>query len=359
MQVRELVDVGRFFKDFIRDHQLPQKYQLLIDAVNQAAQNQNPENVPTHFDALLQIHEEAEKKVLSPAQSKLIDEYGATELLGRPAAARLERIFSEHRAHPQGMVSALQELLSETNRLAKRASQLIDVLDPMLVDLAPDESTEEEGRLWLYFADAASVNTIEDLEKAAGTWKQVLHHFSRMPGADGVAGRILQIHKYSPLELELAANIAVLVPLAFGIQWVLSRIEHVIRILQEAEKLKQMKIKTKIVKDLQKEAQDHRNKITSEAADEVQKKFKASPEARNAVEQGLKKVVAFIEGGGQLDIDVGSEEPSTDEAAEGEEASDRIELRALIARIRQDIKLLPAGGDEGVDESEESAAKGK
>ena len=79
-----------------------------------------------------------------------------------------------------------------------------------------------------------------------------------------------------------------------------------------------MKIKTKIIKDLQKEAEEQRKKITAEAADEIQKKYDADPEARNAAEQALKKIVSFIEGGGQLDIDLGPTEPGEGLAPVGE-----------------------------------------
>ena len=255
---------------------------------------------------------------------------------------RVDKIFIEHQAHPQGLSSSLQQLMKETNQLAKKANELISVLEPMLVDLQvdSDEMNENEGRLWLYFAEATSIITIEDLEAAAETWKQILHHFSRMPNASADSGRILQINKLSPLELELAANIALLMPLAFGIKWVLSRIEHVITICQEAEKLKQMKIKTKIVNDLYKEAQDQRKLIAKEAADAIESEFKADNEARNAAEKALKKIVAFIEGGGQLDIDLGDTTPDGSDSPDNEGDS-HAQLRELITSIRKDIKLLP------------------
>jgi hypothetical protein len=225
MQVRELVDLGRFFKTFIQEKQLVSQYKQLISAVNQAAQNQNPQDVQTQLQRLKELHTEAEQRILSPAQSKLMADYGADRLLGRQASEHLDEIFAQHQAHPQGLTEALQIMLNDTNALAKRAEQPINVLEPMLVDFATGEPNEGEGRLWLYFDNAASVNTIDDLEEAAETWKQILHHFSRMPGATSAPARILQMHKYSPLELEVAASIALLTPLAMGIQWVLSRID--------------------------------------------------------------------------------------------------------------------------------------
>lgn len=342
MQVRELITLGRFLKKVIQEQNLPNQYQQLINAINEAAQNQNPENVRVHLERLKQIHADIEKQVLSAAQNKLLDDYGAGKLFGKNALERLDRIFIEHQAHPQGLISELKPLLNETNQLAQKANELISALEPMLVELQidVDEIDENEGRLWLFFADATSINTIEDLENAAETWKQILHHFSRMPAAPADGGRILQINKSSPLELELAANIALLTPLAFGIKWVLSRIEHVIKICQEAEKLKQMKVKSKIVKDLYNEAQEHRKLIAKEAADAIETEYKADNEARNAAEKALNKIIDFIEGGGQLDIDLGDTAPEGDEPVEDEEKS-HIQLRELISSIRKDIKLLP------------------
>ena len=342
MQVRELVVLGRFLKSFIQEHNLPEQYQQLINAINQATQNQNPENVRVHLDRIKQIHTEAEKQILSAAQNKLLNEYGADQLLGKIAMERVNKIFIEHQAHPQGLTSDLQQLMKETKELSKKATELISVLEPMLVELQidSDEMDENEGRLWLYFAEATSINTIEDLEKAAETWKKILHHFSRMPGASIEGGRILQINKLSPLELELAASIALLMPLAFGIKWVLSRIEQVIRICQEAEKLKEMKIKGKIVSDLYKEAQDQRKNIAKEAADEIESKFSAGNEARNAAEKALNEIISFIEGGGQLDIDLGETTHDSD-VDSSDKGDSRNQLRELITSIRKNIKLLP------------------
>lgn len=356
MQVHELADVGRFLRDFIRDRDLRRSYKELISAVNQAAQNQNPQEVQASLDRLLALHEEAEKQVLSPAQAKLLADYGGTKVLGREATARITAIFDQHRGHPQGIVEALQAMLQDTSEFASRAEQLVAALEPMLVGDEEQPLGQDEGRLWLYFAEAASVDTIDDLEKAAETWKQILHHFARLPNVGPTPGRLLQIAKRSPLELEIAASIALLVPLAAGIQWVLSRIEHVIRILQEAEKLKQLKVKTKTIKALQDEAEEARAAIASEAADDIKARFGGDNETRNAIEQGLAKIIAFVENGGQLDIDL---PPTNEETSTPEQEAPRAreQLRAIVDRIRKDIRLLPppSGNDAGDDQPDSAS----
>lgn len=355
MQIHELVQLGRRLKALIEDNKLVSEYDQLISAVNQAAQNQNPHAVNVRLENLKQLLEQIEQDSLTPAQAKLMAEYGGDKLLGRRAIERLDDIFSRHKAHPQGLASAIQTLRNETSELASKATQLVRVVEPIVEEVKDEEQLEEgEGRLWLYFADAASVDTIDDLETAAETWKQILHHFSRLPGASAVPARILQIHKYSPLELELAAHMALLAPLAVGVQWVLSRMEQVIRIRQEAEKLKQLQIKTKIVEDLYAEAEAQKQKLTAEAADEVQRQFNADNEARNAVEAALRSVVAFVTKGGQLDIDVDETDEETEEEGatpDGKEggASRNLSIKSLMEAIHKDMKLLPGAAGEETD----------
>lgn len=353
MQVRELVQLGAFLREFIQENTLEQLYQQLITAVNQAAQNQNPQNVTNFYQKLLEVHAEAESRILSPAQSKLIIDYGADKLIGRNASIRIEGIFDSHRGHPQGMVQALQVMMKETTQLASRSNQLVDVLEPMIQKHELDEDLGvNEGRLWLYFSDAASISTITELENAAETWKEILHNFSRMPNASEDEGRILQMQKHSPLEIEVAANVALLIPLGFGIQWVLSRIEQVIRIFKEAENLKHLKVKTEIVKALKDDAIEQRQKIAEEAADQIKEKYKIDGEVRNAVQQALSKVIKFIEDGGKLDIDLGEPEDNEDDEDDNENEN-RIELKGFIESIRKDMKLLPSSipSDEGSDDN--------
>ncbi len=340
MQVSELVDLARFLNTFVADQALISAYDQLIGAVNRAAQNQNPEDVAPKLAKLFELHDEAAKKVVSPAQARLLEDFGASTVLGAPAAKRIREIFEEHQAHPQGLTSALEQLKNDTNRMTSRATQFVTSLEPMLDEVMRDDLQENEGRLWLNFDEAVSVETIDGLETAAEAWKEVLHHFARMPGAVA-GGRLLSISKHSPLEIELAASIRLLLPLAFGITWVLSRVEQVINIRMAAEDLKQKKIKSKIIADLHKEADLLRDKITKEAADAIKKEFDTDGEARNAANEGLKIVLKFIEGGGVLDIDVRKEEKTDEDGGEAPADTPRHALRQLGERIRKDIRLLP------------------
>src|SRR5262245_9344746 len=115
MQIHELVDLGKFLRDVIERQALAQRYKQLISAVSRASQNQSPQDVLIELEQLRKIHEEIDKELLGSAQSKLLSDYGADEILGRRAIERLDEIFREHGANPQGLNAALEKLRSETN----------------------------------------------------------------------------------------------------------------------------------------------------------------------------------------------------------------------------------------------------
>ncbi len=349
MQVHELLYLTEFLRDFFTDKQLATAYQQLIEALNQAASGNNPGQVAPKIDRVREIHRAAQEVVLSPAQEKLLRDFGTFSVLGESALADFERILRKNQAHLQGLAKALQPLKDKADAFQARAAALVDPLREM-VDSAEDAQLgPDEGRLWLYFAEATSVQTVEDLEAAAKTWKEVLHHFSRLPGADAGAGRILHVAKHSPLELELAAQLVLLAPLGFGIKFVLDRIEQVIRIRKGAEEFRQLRVKGELLDMIKADAEEKRSEIASDGADAVIERFGGDNETRTAVQRGLRQVIDFVEGGGELDIDV----PAVDQSAEDEEGGEaggdddptRFELRGLIRSIRRDMKLLGSGGE--------------
>jgi hypothetical protein len=342
MHISELVEVARFLKTFVEGKNLLRQYDQLVNAVQSASQNQRPENVQKFLKGLIAIHEDASRQVYSPAQQRVIDDYGAGELLGEAAVQRLEGIFEEHSAHPQGLIAALQAMQQETQKMVERARALIDALGPLLEEEQEEEGAREgEGTLWLYFAEATNVQTIEELGESAETWHQVLHHFSRLPGAVSEGGRLVYVRKYSPLELEVAAEYALLIPLGFAVKFVLDRVEQIIAIRIKAEELKQLKLKNSVVNPLLKEAEERRKAIAEEGAKEVTEKYGGDGEVTNAVKLAIASILAFLENGGVLDIQVANQDPEPTQDGNDTEPNSRRQLREVIVALRREMKRLP------------------
>ena len=148
--------------------------------------------------------------------------------------------------------------------------------------------------------------------------------------------------------MEIVTNLDLLVPLAFGISWVLREIKNVIIILQKAKELKVMKIKKEIIESIIKEADDQREKIADSAAEKIKKKFLAGPEETTAVKKALLLIIEFIENGGQLDINLKKEVASDSDSDESDEG-DTIEIKGFIENIQKDIKLLKTPDEGEID----------
>jgi hypothetical protein len=349
MQTSELVTIAKELRWLFEEKGLIQRYQDLQDALRNVAQN--PARVAEVHESLLQIQKRFEDSGLSPAQRDFIRRMGGSNLLGTAGIDEIEKAFNDNRANPTGVARALSQMQQELTTLQTRANHLVQALADFQSDADGREPLEPgEGRLWLRFEEAADVTSISDLRKAADTWQKVLHHFSRMPGASGDEGRIEYIQKTSPLELQVVAEIAKLIPLAYGVKFLLARIDEVVKILQQWEVLKQMKIGTQALEMLGREATERRRKAVDDAADAIQTQFGTTPEARNAARAGLAKILKFVQKGGVLDVDV----PASAEDAESEEVQDgsdklltfrtKDEIRQLVLGLREETKKLRAYG---------------
>ena len=275
------------------------------------------------------------------AEADLLRQFGVEGIVGPEAVARVERIFAENAANPTAIVAALQQHMPELDQLAQRTEGLVKALGPMLGamkgELGPDDG--HTGRLWLRFDHKVSVETMQELPKAVERWTSILHHFSRVkPGTDATA-HLLVIEKHSPLVIEVAAAVSVLAPLTWGINLVVNSLGRIIDLGKKLEELKQMKAKSGILEGIAEQIKEERALIAKEAANEVQKQFNADPEARNAVEIGLKEVLAFIEGGGEVDVDVPAGEGEGDAASPA--GLSGASLKKAIEGMRRDLLALP------------------
>ncbi len=339
MLVRELVNAARFLELFLKEQQLVQKYQSVIGVVKQAAQGQQPQNLTEMLDALQAVHAAAETWDHSPAELHLLEQFGALDLVGTRAAGRISSIFDQNKANPQAVAVALEQLRNETNNLTERAKGLTKALGPMLEQVKALDTTEEEERLWLYFAEDETVDTVEALKDAADDWQKILHHFARVSEHTDARARLLHVQKGSPLVIEVAAASAVLAPFGYAVSWAISQVRRIVKIRQEAEKLRQMKVKTKIIEEMLKQVKEERQELAKAAADNVKERFRCSDEARTAVQKGMERILRFIEGGGQLDILDDTKEQAA--AEEREPSDERREFRAAIATLRRELKALP------------------
>jgi hypothetical protein len=344
MEVRELVDAVRVLRETIQEQKLRQRLKALVRALNEATQN--PQAVQASLADLKSGLLAADIGGRGLAETELLQEFGLPAVVGPDAVERIEQIFRENMANTPAIVSALQAIIPEFDQVGERADSLVKALGPMLdAGVREAEAGPDQGRLWLRFDHKVGVETMQQLPKAVERWNSILHHFSRVTPTAHPTARLILIRKHSPLVIEVAAAVAVLGPLTWGVNRVVNSLGRVIELGKKLEELKQMKAKTSVLEGLVEQIKDERDAIARQAADEVQTQFNADPEARNAVETGLKEVVKFIEGGGEMDVDI----PATAAAGDGEVTGigAGASLRKVIEGMRRDLLALPPRSEEG------------
>jgi hypothetical protein len=343
VDIRDTVEAARYLRELLREKNLRGRYKHLIQAVTQAGQNQEPEKARTQFDELRDILIRADLSDRSAEEREFLEDFGVGNVVGPAAAQRLEQIFRNNPANHQAIVAELQKLMPEVDSVNQRVEALINGLTPLLDQprIAKTETeSKDEGRLWLRFDSKVSVDTMKDLENWSKEWVLILHHFCRVvPGSDPRA-RLIHIRKRSPLVIEVAAAVAVLAPLTFGVNRVVASLGRIIELRKKYEELKQMKIKTSVLEVLAEEIKEDRQSLATKAADEIQARFQCDHEARNASETALKSVVKFIEGGGELDVKI-AEQPGKQGEEPIKPGIDGKTLQSLISGMRRDLLALP------------------
>lgn len=353
MQLSELTVVLNHIDELFTTHQPEEKYNRLINALNNARSSPSPAVTKQIADVraeIQQLQQAAEPAGWNVVRRKLFERFGADLLFGRKALERLNSIFEEHQADPAGAAQALQEVVNEMGRLKSRVTQTRTGLGPLAEELEEKETKEGEAVLQLVFEGDVSLRTIEDVEKSSKKWKEIIAAFARLTNQPPDPARILTIEKGSFI-FALIAGSVVIAAIATGADKILAVLERVLEIRKKALEVRNLSLQNKkIAAEIEKEAEgvveDAGEKIANELMKEYNwKKDKANDfgEVRNAVSLSLKQIFNFVEKGGKVDV--------WDEYAPAGSAMQK-DLGAAFERIRQietriaELKALPPAPEE-------------
>lgn len=354
MDVRELVNIAKYLQETLQQPKLPNRYNNLISALQQAAQGQNVEQVAVRREEVEEVHRSAASQTLSIAEQLLLKWLNADAVVGSGALARIAAIFRRAEANPHAAIAEFQQLQQETATVAQRAATIIQSVEPML-EVAPPEPLEpNEARLLLFFEGGAEVQTIEKLRLAARDWQAILRDFSRI-AEGGEQGRLLSIRLASPLYVELAAALPVLFMLNLGLKALLNRVAQILEITQKYEELRSLRIGREALAALRDDIKARRSAAVADATKEVvdtlpdtdRMRGPVDGEAVRAIEMSLGKVLKMIEAGGKIDVtDLPEEEAPAEGGADSEEGATTRTRPARIGEMVDEIRRLQAHVDE-------------
>jgi hypothetical protein len=230
----------------------------------------------------------------------------------------------------------VQEISSRIGQGIKKSNQLKAGLTD-LVEVGPKDS--DDILVLISFSGNASMNNIVDFKKWGAEW----HDIGR-----GIA----MVHGMAPDEVRVVGakngSIVIELAVAYGFARTISGIiletlkvtERILDIKRKAEEIRGMKLgNDKIAKELEQEAESEKEKeverVASEVAKRLEKKSGQDGDQIKALEVSVKKLVGFIEKGGEVDCVVPEEKK-----AEGEETEDGKEQARQLSEIRESISQI-------------------
>lgn len=337
MDLQGVAQVGAWVNSQVKGKRLVRLYTQLTSAV---AQNLQPGQARQPFsdqkNALTKALRLVEVDALTAEQIRFLERLEIADLVGPVGAERIERLFSDS---GNDLAFAHQQLSNRTQLLTKGLERVEQVATQIAGLYEPSEPLPSgEFGFQLHFRGRASIGNAVSLKY----WSDEIHAISR--GFALVAGQ-------APEDVRVvgARKGSIIIELASG--WLIVHLvgAATLRLLQIAKRVQEIRLKAEEIRALQlsnevsiielQSVKDRLEKIAlSEqetrvlgVSDHLEKQFslRIDGEQRNALTLSIRKLVHFIEKGGEIELLLPPQEVG------GVEDEKLAQMRAEVAQLRK------------------------
>ena len=333
MNVSELFDLTQWITREIEGTQIPQKYQALQQILQQHSQpNQQKPPFEAQKDDLIKTLKSVPLDQLTRDQIAFLDNLGIANAVGEEGSDQIEDILYKNVIDVATSAQKLQQIHQKISGGISKSNQI----KAGLTDCVLEEEYEAENEILMRvsFTGHALMENVKDFKSWGNIWFDIGRGIAMAHDLSPEDIKIVGATKGSII-MELAVVASVATTTSGIILAALKVAEKVLDILNLAEELKSKKIKnTKLVKDMQKEAENEKKdgieEITNNIAEKLGIKHNGEGDKIKALDTAVKNLVNFIEKGGVVDFVV----PEEEELEEGEEDQHE-DLRMAFNEIRK------------------------
>ena len=345
MNVSELFDLTQWITREIKGTQIPQKYQALQQILQQHSQpNQQKSPFEAQKDDLIKTLKSVPLDQLTRDQIAFLDNLGIANAVGEEGSDQIEDILYKNVIDVATSAQKLQQIHQKISEGISKSNQI----KAGLTDCVLEEEYEAENEILMRvsFTGHALMENVKDFKSWGNIWFDIGRGIAMAHDLSPEDIKIVGATKGSII-MELAVVASVATTTSGIILAALKVAEKVLDILNLAEELKSKKLKnTKLVKDMQKEAENEKKdgieEITNNIAEKLGIKHNGEGDKIKALDTAVKNLVNFIEKGGVVDFVV----PEEEELEEGKEDQHE-DLRMAFNEIRKlekKIELLEHKG---------------
>jgi len=349
VKVSELKTAAQFVTASFGKNRLQNIYKEFHLAVENILRNKQAEPLETQKEQLYAVLSAIDLSVLPIGVVKILEAYDAPTYLGIGAVRHLEGILRDEHFDPITAADKVKLHFEGAQKLQQTAAKITPLLTPFKSD-DPLDIEPEEAVIQLSFENGVSVDKFIDLDAWTHKWAIILRAFGLISGEPVDTARVVYAQKASPLVLEIAAAVAVVVPLAKSFTYVLDRTEQLLKIKKLHLETKQLGLQNE---NLEQEFESEIEKHKENTADEISKQvIKESNEQKlndnetlTAVRQAVSTIYGYIENGGKVDCYLPPAIEDVDGETENQE--ERSEILSTFLRLRElehdveELKQLP------------------
>ena len=334
MNVSELFDLTNWITSEIETTQIPQKYQELQTILQQHSQpNQQRQPFETQQKDLIEALRSVPLGQLTKDQLDFIAHLGIAEAVGEEGILKLEDILFKNVIDVATSAQKLQETLAKITHGINKSNQIKVGLTDCVIEEAYE--IDNEILMRITFTGNASMENIKDFKSWGNIWYDIGRGIAMAHDASPEEIKIVGATKGS-IVIELAVVAKIAATTSGIILAALKVAEKVLDIRKKSEELKGLKLKnTKLVKDLEKEADNEKkdgiNEITNNISQTLNIGNNGDGDKVKALDTAVKNLVNFIENGGNVDFII----PDNDDELEDNDENNNEDLRVAFQEIRQ------------------------
>ena len=339
MRLNLLIEILDFIKDEIRTKQLREKNELLITVLKKISGDPDKDYTDELDDArnvLIKSHNEAEPRNWTYSKYRLFLELDKNGTIGKRAVNNLNRIFISNQANPAGIIKEMKKVIDNVNDILK-----IDTASLNVLLSASGNSSFMNGKslLTLYFEGRTVVNSINDIERYARIWNNIINDFAGLTMQKNCDPAVESIDKTSMI-LSLADGDRILESLSFGTTKVIETYNKILRIRKLQLEIIRMSLNSDLIRKLEEEITLTINEISHSVVTELMElnRWNGQDERDNVfnnVQKSLKLILDFIEKGGKIECQLSEDKI---------EISDRntmlLDAYDIVGKIEETVKEI-------------------
>lgn len=340
MNVSELYHLTLWIEEEVEQKNIIKMYQGLYNILQQnAQQGRQQQPFETQKDALLLSLKEVDLNSLTNDQIKFLNNLEIEQALGSRGIETIEDILYKNVIDIATSASKIAEIIQKLQNGINKSKQI----KTGLLDCVDEEIYEEKNEVLMRvaFTRNASMTNIAEFKNWGSTWYDIGRGIAMAHDLTPDDVKVVGATKGSII-IELAVIASIATTTSGIILAALKVAEKVYDIRLKAEELRSLKLKNdKVVKDLEKEADNEKKEGIDEIIyvliDELKLDGKKEGDKITALEKSVKKLVDFVDKGGEVDFIMPDEE--NDEVQEND-SNEKNDMRVAFQEIRRLEKKL-------------------